>query len=122
ALEMTFRVYRSLGEVLTSRGFEGYLVGDEGGFGPRLQSNEQALEIILEAIDKAGFQAGRDAGIALDVASSHFYQAGKYRLKIGGALRDLGPDELLDVLCRWVDSYPILSIEDGMAEDDWQGW
>jgi enolase len=121
ALEMTVRVYRALAEVLTRHGFEGVLVGDEGGFGPRLQSNEQAVQMCVEAIERAGLAPGRDAGLALDVASTHFYREGHYHLKAGGG-RALSAEELAGELRRWVDTYPILSIEDGMAEDDWHGW
>jgi enolase len=122
ALEMTVAVYHSLGATLTSHHFEGYLVGDEGGFGPRLTSNEQAIEMILEAIARAGFTAGKDAAIALDFASSHFFHENKYELKVGGKNKILSSDELVDLLTGWVNRYPILSIEDGMAEDDWDGW
>jgi len=121
ALEITVRVYRFLGATLLRHGFEGVLVGDEGGYGPRLRSNEQAIEMVLEAIERAGYRAGRDAGLALDVASSHFYRDGKYWLN---ATKEnaLSADQMTDLLTRWVRSYPILSIEDGMAEDDWEGW
>jgi enolase len=121
ALRMTVAVYRSLSATLAKRGFEGVLVGDEGGFGPRLQSNEQAVQLILEAIEKAGYLPGRDAALALDVASTHFFCAGRYHLKAtrGAALT---ADELVEQLRGWADRYPILSIEDGMAEDDWDGW
>jgi enolase len=86
-----------------------------------LHSNEQAVELILEAITQAGYTPGRDAALALDVASSHFYRNGGYHLgSTGGAT--LTADELAAALHRWVRNYPILSIEDGMAEDDWQGW
>ena len=81
ALEMTVAVYRALGGVLTRHGFEGVLVGDEGGFGPRLHSNEQAVEMILEAVADAGLAAGRDAAVALDVASTHFHRDGRYHLR-----------------------------------------
>ncbi len=121
ALEMTCSVYRALGATLTRRGFEGVLVGDEGGFGPRLHSNEQAIEMILEAIAAAGLAPGKDAALALDVASTHFYTDGHYRLKAeGGRVLDAGG--MIDLLCGWVDRYPVLSIEDGLAEDDWEGW
>jgi enolase len=121
ALEMTCSVYRTLGQVLTRRGFEGVLVGDEGGYGPRLQSNEQAVEIILEAFAAAGLTAGKDAALALDVASTHFFADGQYRLKAeGGRVLDAGG--MVDLLRGWVDRYPVLSIEDGLAEDDWEGW
>ena len=122
ALEMTVAVYRFLGATLIHHGFEGYLVGDEGGFGPRLASNEQAIDMILEAIEKAGLTAGKDAAIALDVASSHFFDQNKYELKVGGKIQQLSSEEMVELLTGWVKQYPVLSIEDGMAEDDWDGW
>lgn len=122
ALEITINVYRALGAVLTRHGFEGYLVGDEGGFGPRLKSNEQALDMVVEAIQQAGFTPGKDAALALDVASTHFFKDGEYDLSVCGDTGPLSSDEMIDLLGRWLDRYPILSIEDGMAEDDWAGW
>jgi enolase len=121
ALEMTVAVYRALGAVLREQGYEGILVGDEGGFGPRLESNEQAVELILSAIHRAGLEPGRDAALALDVASTHFYHEGIYRLKAEGG-QELQPEEMVKRLARWSVTYPILSIEDGLAEDDWDGW
>jgi enolase len=121
ALEMTTDVYRSLGRTLTRMGLEGTLVGDEGGFGPRLASNEQAIEVVLEAITAVGLAPGRDAAVALDVAATHFYTDGRYRLHIEGD-RTLTSAEMVDLLCSWAQRYPILSIEDGLAEDDWDGW
>lgn len=121
ALEMTVHVYRSLASTLARHGFESVLVGDEGGFGPRLHSNEQAVEVILEAIEKAGYALGRQAALALDVASTHFFRDGRYHLKVGGG-NSISADEIVEWFKRWVDHYPILSIEDGMAEDDWDGW
>jgi enolase len=121
ALEMTVAVYRALAAVLQRHGFEGVLVGDEGGFGPKLKSNEQAVEMILEAFTSAGLTAGRDAALALDVASTHFYHDGRYRLG-ATAGTSLAPAEMAGLLERWARDYPILSIEDGMAEDDWLGW
>ncbi len=121
ALEMTVAVYRALSAVLARHGFEGVLVGDEGGFGPRLHSNEQAVEMILEAVAGAGLAAGKDAAIAIDVASSHFYRDGRYHLQEGGG-KLLTADEMTERLTRWTATYPILSIEDGLAEDDWDGW
>ncbi len=118
ALHMTVRVYRALAVTLQEHGYEGILVGDEGGFGPKLSCNEQAIEMILHAIRRAGFHAGRDAAIALDVASTHFFEGGLYRLKD----QLLSPTTMAAMLTEWVDRYPILSIEDGMAEDDWAGW
>jgi enolase len=121
ALEMIVAVYRALGQVLTRHGHEGVLVGDEGGYGPKLKSNEQAVELLVKAIEQAGYRPGHDAGIALDVASSHFYHDGRYHLR-ATAGASLSADELIEMLVRWVKDYPILSIEDGMAEDDWSGW
>jgi enolase len=119
ALEMAVSVSRALGDTLTRHGFEGFLVGDEGGFGPRLGSNLQAVEMILEAIEKAGLAPGRGAAIALDVASTHFFHDGLYHLS---KKKSLTTDEMIALLKKWVSDYPILSIEDGLAEDDWQGW
>jgi enolase len=121
ALETTVAVYRSLGRVLRRHGFEGVLVGDEGGFGPRLHSNEQAVELALEAFAGAGLTPGRDGALALDVAASHFYRDGRYHLREGGGAA-LEAGEMIDRLARWVAAYPIVSIEDALAEDDWAGW
>jgi enolase len=121
ALETAVAVYRALSGVLKRHGYEGTLVGDEGGFGPRLRSNEEAVELILESFVAAGYSPGRDVAIALDVASTHFYRDGHYHLQAeGGTSRTA--DEMIDLLERWVTAYPILSIEDGLAEDDWPGW
>ena len=123
ALEMTVALYRAVGAVLGKRGFEASLVGDEGGYGPRLRDNEQAFEIVVEAIRACGFEPGRDVAIAVDVASSHFFDpaTGTYRLRTGGdhALDAAG---MVDLLAGWVERYPIVSLEDGLAEDDWAGW
>ena len=121
ALAMAIDVYRSLGPILTEDGYEGALVGDEGGYGPRLESNEEAIELILRAIAKAGYAAGKDAAIAIDMASTHFYRAHSYHLNATGGMV-LSDDDMVDLLARWVKTYPVLSIEDGMAEDDWDGW
>ena len=121
ALETTVAVYRSLGRVLVRRGFEGVFVGDEGGFGPRLHSNEQAVELILEAMTDSGLSPGKDAAVALDVASTHFHRGGRYHLRTGGETA-LTSDEMIERLRRWAEVYPIRSIEDGLAEDDWDGW
>jgi enolase len=121
ALGMAVSVYRALSGVLTRHGFEGVLVGDEGGFGPKLHGNEQAVEMCVEAVRAAGYEPGRDAALALDVASTHFHHAGCYRLKATAGLA-LSADDMVRTLRRWADDYPILSIEDGMAEDDWDGW
>ena len=121
ALEMTVAVYRSLAVVLATHGLEGVLVGDEGGFGPKLPSNEQAVEMVLEAIDQAGLRPGHDAALAVDVASTHFYRDGFYHMADTGG-GSLPADLMVELLARWTADYPILSLEDGMAEDDWEGW
>ncbi|MHB1425604.1 MAG: phosphopyruvate hydratase [Gemmataceae bacterium] len=121
SLEWTVTVYRALGRVLIRHGFEGVLVGAEGGYGPRLQSNEQAIEMILRAIEDVGLKAGEQAALALDVASTHFYREGRYHLRIDGG-RALDDEGMIALLERWVQQYPIVSIEDALAEDDWEGW
>jgi enolase len=112
-------VFHALKSVLRDRGLS-TTVGDEGGFAPDLPSNESAIEVILEAIDKAGFKAGGDICLALDPASSEFYRDGKYHLESEN--RVLDAQQFGEYLAAWVNQYPIISIEDGMAEDDWQGW
>ena len=112
-------VYQALKAVLKSRGLSTG-VGDEGGFAPNLDSNEDALKLIVDAIRKAGYEPGRDVAIALDPASSEFYKDGKYVLK--GEGRTLDDSSMQALYSEWVSRYPIVSIEDGMAEDDWQGW
>jgi enolase len=121
ALEMTVAVYRALSVVLIRHGFEGVLVGDEGGFGPKLRSNEQAIELILEAFRSLGLEAGKQAALALDVASTHFFRDGRYHLRADGG-RVLSAADMVEMLQRWVTTYPIFSIEDGLAEDDFDGW
>ncbi len=112
-------VFHALKAVLKGRGLA-TAVGDEGGFAPDLPSNIAAVEAILEAIGKAGFIAGKDIWIGLDVAASEFYQEGVYDL--AGEGRKLDSDGVIDLLAGWVNQYPILSIEDGLAEGDWDGW
>jgi enolase len=112
-------VFHALKTVLKIQGMN-TAVGDEGGFAPNLSSNEAAIEVILDAIDKAGFKAGDDIMIGIDAASSEFYENGKYNLKSEG--KELDSVQFADYLSAWVDQYPILSIEDGMAEEDWDGW
>ena len=112
-------VFHALKSVLSSRGLN-TAVGDEGGFAPDLESNEAALEVILRAIEKAGYAPGEDILLGLDIASSEFYRDGRYVLASEG--KSLSADEFLDYLSPWVDNYPIITIEDGMAEDDWAGW
>ncbi|MEK7991481.1 MAG: phosphopyruvate hydratase [Thiotrichaceae bacterium] len=112
-------IFHALKGVLKSKGLN-TAVGDEGGFAPDLSSNEEAIEVILEAIDKAGYKAGTDIMLGLDVASSEFYKDGKYDL--ASENRKLTSEEFADYLTAWVDKYPIISIEDGMDEGDWDGW
>jgi len=95
-------------------------VGDEGGFAPELGSNEEAVKLLGEAIDSAGYESGKDIAIGLDVASSEFFVDGKYQLAAEG--RTMTSPEFVDYLEEWVNRYPIVSIEDGMAENDWEGW
>jgi enolase len=112
-------VFHALKSVLKSKGLN-TSVGDEGGFAPNLSSNEEAIEVILQAIDKAGFKAGQDIYLGLDAAASEFYKDGKY--DIASENKKLSSQEFTDYLSAWVDKYPIISIEDGMAEGDWDGW
>lgn len=119
ALRYGAEIFHSLRGVLQSRGMNTN-VGDEGGFAPNLSSNEEAIETILIAIDKAGFKAGVDVYLALDVASSEFCKDGVYDLASEG--RQFNAAEFVDYLSEWVDKYPIISIEDGLDESDWDGW
>jgi enolase len=119
ALRAGVEIFHALKSVLKSRGLA-TAVGDEGGFAPDLRSNEEAIEVILEAIGKAGYKAGDELLLGLDVASSEFYRDGRYHL--GSERRWLSSEQLIDYLNDWVRQYPIVTIEDGMAEDDWAGW
>jgi len=119
ALQMGAGVYHALKKVLKDKGLDTN-VGDEGGFAPSLPSNREAVEAILAAIESAGYKPGRDCYIALDPASSELYEDGKYVLAREG--KTLTPAEMVDYYVKWVAEYPIISIEDGMAEDDWEGW
>lgn len=119
AVRIGAEIFHTLKKVLSSRGLN-TAVGDEGGFAPNLPSNEAAIEVILEAIEQAGYTAGKDVYIALDPASSEFYKDGYYHLESEG--KQLTSQQFADYLTAWADKYPIISIEDGMAEDDWQGW
>ena len=112
-------VFQTLKRILRDRGLS-TAVGDEGGFAPRLENHEAAIKLIIEAIEAAGYRPGEDVALGLDCASSEFYQDGEYVLRAEG--RSMQAAELADYLAAWVDKYPILSIEDGMAEDDWDGW
>ncbi len=119
ALRYGAEVFHALKKVLAGRGLN-TAVGDEGGFAPDLGSNEEAIQVILESIEKAGYRAGEDIVLAIDVASSEFYRDGRYELASEG--KSLDREAFCDYLANWVDNYPIISIEDGMDESDWDGW
>jgi len=119
ALQMCAEVYHTLKKTLHDKGYS-TAIGDEGGFAPNLKSNEEAIEVIIEAITAAGYKAGEDMFIAIDAASSEYYKDGKYVLEHEG--KTLTAAEMVDFLEAWVNKYPIISIEDGMAEEDWEGW
>ncbi len=118
-LRMGTEVFHSLKKVLKTKGYN-TAVGDEGGFAPNLKSNEEALQVIVEAIEKAGYVPGKDAFLALDVAASEIYKDGKYEL--AGENKVMSAEELIGFYQELVSRYPIVSIEDGLAEDDWEGW
>lgn len=119
AMKMCAEVYHTLKKTLKDKGYS-TAIGDEGGFAPDLKSNEEAIEIIIEAITSAGYKAGEDMFIAIDAASSEYYKDGKYVLENEG--KTFNASEMVDFFEAWVDKYPIISIEDGMAEEDWEGW
>ena len=119
SLRYGVEVFHSLKSVLSAKGLN-TAVGDEGGFAPDLSSNEEAIEVILQAIENTGLKAGDDVCLGLDVASSEFYKDGKYVL--ASENRSFNSEEFTDYLANWVDKYPIISIEDGMDESDWAGW
>ncbi|HEV2127724.1 MAG TPA: phosphopyruvate hydratase [Thermomicrobiales bacterium] len=119
ALRMGTEVFHTLKKVLSERDLSTH-VGDEGGYAPSLESNEAAVQVVLEAIERAGYTAGEDLVIALDPAATEFYEDGQYNL--AGEGRTLSSDEMVDFWAEWVDKYPIVSIEDGLAEDDWDAW
>ncbi len=119
ALQWGSEVYHALKAVLKKRGYATG-VGDEGGFAPSLKTNEEAIEVILEAVQKAGYRPGEHIFLALDPAASEFYEDGRYVLKREG--RTLRGPEIVDFYAAWVEKYPIISIEDGLAEDDWESW
>lgn len=121
ALDWIVTLYHALGEILGERGYEAALVGDEGGYGPKLWANEAAVEFIIAAISAAGLRPGIDVSLALDVASSHFFDEGKYTL-LTPTTRSFRGEEMIDMLEDWVRRYPVISIEDGLAENDWKQW
>lgn len=120
ALRMGVETFHALKKVLKEKGYQ-TLVGDEGGFAPSLKSNEEAVELILEAIEAAGYSAGLDISIALDPASSEMYEGGKYVFFKSDHSKKSSAD-MIKLYGEWVRQYPIVSIEDGLAQDDWEGW
>ncbi len=120
ALRMGVEIFHQLKTVLKKRGYN-TAVGDEGGFAPDLRSNEEALDVLLKAIQDAGYKAGKQVGLALDVAASELYSKNQYVLAAEKKAK-LSSAEMVDYLARLVDRYPILSVEDGLAENDWKGW
>ena len=119
SLRCGVEIFHSLKSVLSGKGMN-TAVGDEGGFAPDLPSNEAAVETILEAVEKSGYRIGQDVSLALDTASSEFFKDGLYHLESEG--KSFEPDAFAEYLAGWVRQYPIISVEDGMAEDDWSGW
>ncbi|HFC11641.1 MAG TPA: phosphopyruvate hydratase [Anaerolineae bacterium] len=112
-------IYHTLKKVLAKRGYR-TTVGDEGGFAPRVKANSDAFDLIIEAIEKAGYRPGEDIMLAMDPAASEFYEDGKYHLKTEGKI--LSGPEMVDFYAQWCEKYPIISIEDGLHEDDWESW
>ncbi len=119
ALRMGAEIFHSLKKVLSAKGLN-TAVGDEGGFAPNLKSNEEAITTILEAIKAAGYEAGKDVFLALDVAATEMYKDGKYNFEGEGVVKST--DEMIDFYADLVSKYPVISIEDGLSEDDWDGW
>ena len=119
ALRMNAEIYHNLKALLKEKGLSTAL-GDEGGFAPNLKCNADAIEVILEATERAGYKPGKDIVMAMDVASSEFYVDGKYKMTGEGV--EMTSEEMVDYLAGLCEKYPIISIEDGMAEDDWDGW
>jgi enolase len=122
AVRMLAEIFHSLKGVLKAKGYS-TAVGDEGGFAPNLKSNDEALEVILQSVEKAGYKPGDNVYIALDPAASEFYDSGKKKYVFKKSdKRELSSQEMVDFWAAWAEQYPIISIEDGMAEDDWDGW
>jgi enolase len=119
ALRCGAEIFHTLKSVLLEKGMSTG-IGDEGGFAPEADSNEAGVQLIMQAIERAGYRAGKDVYLGLDTASTEFYKDGRYQLGAENVAYDSA--QLVDYLAKWVDNYPIISIEDGMAEDDWDGW
>jgi enolase len=117
---MGAEVFHHLRKVLHAKGLN-TAVGDEGGFAPNLSSNEEAMQVLLQAIEAAGYEPGREMFIAMDAAASEFYAHGRYRLAAEKS-PDKSPDELIELYVAWAERYPLISLEDAMAEGDWDGW
>jgi enolase len=120
AIRMGAEVFHNLKKILKKKGYS-TAVGDEGGFAPDVKSNEEALELILESVNEAGYKAGKDIYLALDVAASEFYDDNKYVFRKSGGL-EKKTDQMIELYERLLERYPIISIEDGLSEDDWEGW
>ncbi len=122
ALEMISNVYWTSQHILNKKGYNAYLLADEGGFGPQLTSNQEALDILMEVFSACGYEAGRDMAIAVDIAASTFYDAGNKLYHLASEEKWFSSDEWIDILAEWTKDYPVVSIEDGLAQDDWEGW
>jgi enolase len=120
ALQHAVLIFRAMGEVLKAQGVYRPGVADEGGYAPALRTNEEGFELMVEAIRRAGFRLWKEAAIAVDVAASHFYDRGVYKMSAEGT--ETGAEGMVERFAAWCERYPILSIEDGLAEDDWDGW
>ncbi|HEY8552193.1 MAG TPA: phosphopyruvate hydratase [Thermaerobacter sp.] len=121
ALRMGAEVFHALHKVLSERGLATG-VGDEGGFAPNLESNEAALDVLMEAIQRAGYRPGEDVALAIDAAASEWYRPEEGVYVLAGQGQRLTADELIEMYARWLDRYPLVSLEDGLAEEDWEGW
>jgi enolase len=120
AIKMGAEVFHNLKKILSKKGYS-TTVGDEGGYSPQVKSNEEAIEVVIEAMKAAGYEPGKDMHLALDPAASEFFEDGVYHLKKSTGEK-LTSKQMVDYWANWVDKYPIISIEDGLAEDDWDGW
>ncbi len=122
AIEMVSNVYYATKNILNKKGYTAHLIADEGGFGPTLSSNVEALDILCEAFEICGYKARKDIAIALDVAASQLYDEASKKYKLRSEKKTLDTFQMSEMLKNWTDNYPIVSIEDGLFEDDWEGW
>jgi enolase len=120
-LRMGAEIFHTLGKLLREKGYTTN-VGDEGGYGPALKAQEEALIFIMKAIEKSGYKPGKDVVLSIDAAATEFYQGGSYKMRMAGDVRTFSTEEMIDYWVKLIDSYPIMSLEDGLAEDDWDGW